>query len=238
MLVSSLLGASACRGLLGIDELGAEDSQGVDGLGDGQGGSAASAAGEGGSMPGGAAGWTAGGPPVGGQAGRGENAGEGGTSGAGGAGGVSGEGGGPGCQIEDGAEPNDVPAQAKRLPDLNTCESGKSVAGVMDGGDDWYTFHAKRNYLGGFFCEKVEAWALTPSVLPLRVCYYMSPSEAVSCPQGTEFGNDSVPVGYAGCCSSNGASVTFAQNDAEVLLKVSAAAPVEACFAYTLSYNY
>lgn len=233
MLGSSLLGAGACRGLLGIDELGAEDSQGVEGLGDGQGGSAASAAGEGGAMPGGAAGWTSGGPPVGGQAGRGDNAGEGDAGGTGGAGGEGG-----GCQIEDGAEPNDVPAQAKRLPDLNTCEYGKSVAAVMDGGDDWYAFHAERNFLGGFFCEKVEAWALTPSVLPLRVCYYMSPSEAVSCPQGTEFGTDAVPVGYAGCCSSNGASVTFNQNDAEVLLKVSAAAPIEACFAYTLSYNY
>ncbi len=223
-----LMLTGGCRAILGVDDLDIEGNEGVEGLED-PGGSAASAAGSsagGASGAGGAQGGTSGGSPLGGQAGKG-----GGAAGASGRGGV--------CAIEDKAEPNDRPEQAKRLPDVNTCDFGKSSDSAMTGGDDdWYSFRGTRNVFGGFLCEKVDAWAMVPAVAPVRVCYYMKPAAAVSCPQGTEFGDDAVPADYAGCCASNGASVTFTERDADVLIKVSPASPASACFSYTLQYNY
>lgn len=142
-----------------------------------------------------------------------------------------------GCGLDDPGEPNDVPAQAKRLPDLNTCDFGKTIESVMDGTDDWYAFGGTKNLIGGALCEKVEPWALSTSVSPLRVCYYVN-GGPTSCPRDTERGADPVPEGYSGCCSSNAAAVVFDQPNAEVLVKVSAASPVDACFSYTLRYNY
>ncbi|HEU4534796.1 MAG TPA: hypothetical protein VFS00_11785 [Polyangiaceae bacterium] len=107
----------------------------------------------------------------------------------------------------------------------------------MDGGDDWFAFKGSENPWGGFLCGDVDARASVLSVSPLRVCYYLKPASHVSCPQGTEFGDDPVPGNYAGCCASNATSVTFGSNNADVLVKVSSPA-ANACFPYTLQYNY
>ncbi|HEU4411394.1 MAG TPA: hypothetical protein VFS43_39450 [Polyangiaceae bacterium] len=224
--MAALAGGSACDSVLGIEEL--RSPAGESG---GEGGSEAEPSGvEGGGVVGGAGRAGGGGSgPAGGQGG-------GGVPGAGGAGGKGG--GGPACQEKkDEFEPNDKAAAAKRFDDFDTCSPARSVSLTMGGTADWFAFSAERTPWGGIFCEAIEAKATVQSTVPARVCYYLKPGSKVSCPAGTEFGDDPVPPGYEGCCGSNATRVTFGGADAEVLLVV-APASAGACFPYTLSYQY
>jgi hypothetical protein len=250
-LAAALAGGSACDSVLGIDEL---TSSTTESAGEGEAGARPSV-GEGGGEPGGEGAGGGGGAspgpgPDGGRGGHGGEAGaagqggdagaagKGGAAGQGGGAGAAGKGGGPGCQTKDEFEPNDKAGAAKHLGDFDTCKQAQSLALTMDGTADWFSFAGKTNPWGGFFCSAIEAQATVQSTVPVRVCYYLKPASEVSCPTGTEFGDDPVPPGYAGCCGSNATRVIFGAADGQALVSVAPASPGPACFAYTLSYQY
>jgi hypothetical protein len=146
------------------------------------------------------------------------------------------------CNADDN-EPNESEVDALNFGEINdNDDSGGSVAGVLDHGDDedWFTYTGDDDL--GYVVDPTREIVTDGE---LRICKFAECLDGleiteIACPPGTN--EDTSPAGRPGCCSDEGFEMgafncgDTSEDSAYIYIRLDQ--PVQQCVSYTLNYHY